>query len=96
MKVVSRPASYTHVYVCSQHQSRTGPKSKPCSKRASYGLKNLTVRRPLPLKNVGYLNLLLANQAQPTQQLDNNQARRFIAGPIDPDARYDGHEQGFF
>ena len=50
----------------------------------------------MPLTNVGYLNLLLANQARPTQQLDNNQTRRFIASPIDPDARYDGHEQGFF
>lgn len=71
-------------------------KHKPCVKRASHRLKNLTVRRPLPLKNVGYLNPLLANQARPTQQLDNNQARRFIASPIDPDAQYDGHEQGFF
>lgn len=50
----------------------------------------------MPLKNVGYLNLLLANQARPTQQLDNNQARRFITDPIGPNAQYDGHEQGFF
>lgn len=71
-------------------------KHEPCVKRASHRLKNLTVRRPLPLKNVGYLNPLLANQTQPTQQLDNNQARRFIASPIDPNAQYDGHEQGFF
>ena len=40
------------------------PKRKPSSGRASHRLKNLTVRRPLPLKNVGYLNLLLANQAR--------------------------------
>ena len=71
-------------------------KHKPCVKHASHRLKNLTVRRPLPLKNVRYLNPLLANRARPTQQLDNNQTRRFIASPIDPDARYDGHEQGFF
>lgn len=71
-------------------------KHKPCAKHASHRLKNLTVRRPLPLKNVGYLNLLLANQARPTQQLDNNQARRFIAGPIDSDARSDKYERGFF
>ena len=74
----------------------TALKHKPCVKRASHRLKNLTVRRPLPLKNVVYLNPLLANQARPTQQLGNNQTRRFIASPIDSDARYDGHEQGFF
>lgn len=71
-------------------------KHESCTRCASHRLKNLTVRWPLPLKNVGYLNPLLANQARPTQQLDNNQARRFIASPIDPDAQYDGHEQGFF
>ena len=47
MKVASRPASCTHAYVCSQHQLRNDPKSKPCPRRASYGLKNLTVRQPL-------------------------------------------------
>lgn len=71
-------------------------KHKPCARCASHGLKKLTVRWPMPLKNVGYLNLLLANQARPTQQLDNNQARRFITDPIGPNAQYDGHEQGFF
>lgn len=52
MKVVSRPASCTHAYVCSQHQLRNDPKSKPCPRRASYGLKNLTVRQPLLLKTL--------------------------------------------
>ena len=50
----------------------------------------------MPLKNVGYLNLLLANQARPTQQLDNNQTRRFIASLIDSDARSDKYKRGFF
>ena len=74
----------------------TALKHKPCATHASHRLKNLTVRRPLPLKNVGYLNLLLANQARPTQQLDNNQTRRFIASLIDSDARSDKYERGFF
>ncbi len=60
--------------------------TKPCARPASNRLKNPTARWPSPLKTVVYLNLLLANQAQPVQQLDS-QARRFITNPIDPYTR---------
>lgn len=61
---------------------------------ASHRLKNLTVRSPSPPKNVVFLNLWLAKQAQPIQQLDN-QTRRFIVNSIDPVARYDRYRKDF-
>ena len=57
-------------------------------------MRNLTVRSPSPPKNVVFLNLWLANQAQPIQQLDN-QTRRFIVNPIDPVARCDRYRKDF-
>ena len=57
-------------------------------------MRNLTVRSPSPPKNVVFLNPLLANQARPIQQLDN-QTRRFIVNPIDPVARCDRHRKDF-
>ncbi len=49
---------------------------------------------PLSLENVVFLNPLLANQARPIQQLDN-QTRRFIVNSIDPVARCDRHREDF-
>lgn len=69
-------------------------KHKPCARFASHRLRNLTVRSPSPPKNVVFLNLWPANQAQPIQQLDN-QTRRFIVNPIDPVTRCDRYREDF-
>lgn len=71
----------------------TSPSAQPNANHASNRLRNLTVRSPSPPKNV-FLNPLLANQARPIQQLDN-QTRRFIVNPIDPVARCDRYRKGF-
>ena len=73
MKVVSRPASCSHAYVCSQHQLRNDPKSKPCPRRASYGLKNLTVRQPLLLKTL-YISTY-CSQNKPEQTVRDGSRR---------------------
>ena len=80
--------------VCCQHRYRNGPKTQAFANHASNRLRNLTVRSPSPPKNVVFLNLWLANQAQPIQQLDN-QTRRFIVNPIDPVARCDRYRKDF-
>ena len=65
MKVALRPGSlHPCLMFAANANAAMALKHEPCARCASHRLKNLTVRRPLPLKNVGYLNLLLANQAQ--------------------------------
>lgn len=72
----------------------TSPSAQPNAKHASHRLKNLTVWSPSPPKNVVFLNPVLANQAQPIQQLDN-QTRRFIVNSTDPVARCDRYREDF-
>lgn len=67
---------------------------QPNAKHASHRLKNLTAPGPFPPKNVVFLNPLLANQAQPIRQPDN-QTRQFIVSPIDPVARCNRHREDF-
>lgn len=67
---------------------------QPNAKHASHRLRNLTAKGPFPPKNVVFLNPLLANQARPIQQLDN-QTRRFIVNPIDPATRCDRYREDF-
>lgn len=80
--------------VCCQHRCRNGPKTQAFANHASNRLRNLTAWSPFPSKNVVFLNPLLANQARPIQQLDN-QTRRFIVNSIDPVARCDRYREDF-